>query len=461
MNIPLTIGHYKGRSGAANAMELINLMVEGDQQGGATPYSLTGTPGCDIYIDTGIKGDGRGGFSYPGFVLAVVDTSLVLVTISTGSSVVVGSLYTSTGTIQWAENPTQIMFIDGTYGYVFTKATKVLVGITDTDFPTPLSCTFKDGYGVVVDSGTGKIYVSDINDFTSWDALSFTTAEYEPDNLVSVISSHDSLFAFGAKTIQTYYNSGNATYPFDNRPGANLQIGCGSTHSVARGENVIFWLDNHGLVRKIDGYSQIIISTRQIEYTISQLSTISDAKGFVYVQEGKTFYVLIFPTDKVALVYDMSTEQWHKRNSYEDEWRVSWIAQDGLTVLAGDIDNGKIYQLDTSVYTDNLQTIKWTFTLQNINSDDEMIEHQMLSLKIDGGVGIGDDPVLWMTYSDDNGHTWSREKWRSMGKIGEFDKRIKFWNLGRSRSRVYKFAGTAPVKRVIISAKLIGRPLGY
>ena len=68
-----------------------------------------------------------------------------------------------------------------------------------------------------------------------------------------------------------------------------------------------------------------------------------------------------------------------------------------------------------------------------------MIAHEMLSLKIEAGVGleVGTDPKLWMQYSDDEGKTWSHEKWRSMGKIGEYDKRIKFFNLGRSRSRIY------------------------
>jgi len=465
MNIPLTIGHYLGRSGAANAMEMVNMMLEPDEQGGASPYTLFGTPGCKEFSDLGIVAQGRGGYSLPGEVLAIVGSYLFTINTSTGVSDHIGSLLTTTGNIQWGENPTQVMFIDGTYGYVYTKATKTLKRIYDADFPTPKSCTFKDGFGVVVEEGTGKFFVSDINDFSSWGALSFTTAEYEPDNLVSCLASHDSLFAFGVKTIQTYYNSGNSSFPFDNRPGANMQIGCGATNSPAKGENIIFWLDNHGVPRKLDGYTQSIISTRQIDYTISKLSTYSDAKGFVYVQEGKTFYVLVFPTDKVTLVYDMAANYWHKRTSYADNgaWRAAWITQDGSTILAGDIGNGKVYKLDSETYKDNGEPIRWVFTLQNVNSDDAMISHESLSLKIDGGVGLSDgsDPKLWMTYSDDNGHTWSREKWRSMGKIGEFSKRIRFFNLGRSRGRVYRFGGTDPVKRVVVSAKLEGRNLGY
>ncbi len=465
MNIPLSIGHYKGRSGAANAMELVNMILEADSEGGAAPYTLFGTPGCKEYIDTGVIGSGRGGFSIPGKVLFVVGNYVFLINTSSQTAAHIYTISTTSGAIQWAENPDQVMFVDGTYGYVYTKSTQVVAKITDGDFPTPLSCTFKDGFGVVVAADSGKFFVSAIGDFTSWDALAFATAEYEPDNLVSCLASHESLFAFGSKTTQTYYNSGNSSFPFDNRQGANLQIGCGATNSPAKGENIIFWLDNHGIVRKLDGYSQQIISTRQIDYMISKLSTFADARGFVYVQEGKTFYVLIFPTDGLSLVYDMSVGGWHKRASYANDglWRAAWIAQEGSLILAGDHSNGKIYQLDPDTFTDNSFPIKWHFTLQNINSEDQMLAHEMLSLKIDGGVGLssGDDPKLWMTYSDDNGHTWSREKWRSMGKIGEYSKRIKFFNLGRSRGRIYKFSGTDPVRKLIVSAKLKGRELGY
>lgn len=467
MNIPLSFGDYEGRSGSANASSMVNMMVETDSEGGAAPYHIVGTPGCKEFAYVGIAGEGRGGFRGNGYILAVVGMFMYSIDTDTGNSSLVGQLETTTGCVQWAENPEQIMVVDCTNGYVYTKATKVLKKITDADFPVPTSCAFKDGYGVVVEADTGKFFVSGINDFFSWGALAFTTAEYEPDNLVSCLASHDSLYAFGVDTTQTYYNSGNSSFPFDNRQGANMQIGCGATGSPAKGENIIFWLDSHGIVRKIDGYAQQIISTRQIEYKISQLDAFSDARGFVYTQEGHTFYVLIFPDSDLTLVYDLSTGMWHDRKSYASmsRWRPAWVVQEGKKVFAGDYSNGKVYQLDSETYTENAEALRWEFTLQNINTDRHMIIHNMLELHIESGVGIatgqGSDPMLWMTYSDDDGKTWSREKWRSMGKIGEFKKRIKFFGLGRSRSRVYKIGGSDPVKRVIISARLDGQTLGY
>lgn len=461
MNIPLSYGDYKGQSGALNASEMVNMMVQPDQQGGKVQYGVVGTPGCKVFADTGEEAAGRGGYPHKNTIYTVTGNKVYAVNTTSKTYEQIGTVSTVSGLVRWVENPEQIAFIDDSGGYVITKADNTFEQITDEDFPTPLSITFKDGYGVVVEKDTGKQYVSAINDFTSWGALSFATAEYEPDNLVGNIASSDSLFAFGEKTVQVYYNSGNSTFPFDPRPGANLEIGCGATHSIARGENIVFWLDNHGVVRQIAGFQQSVISTDQVEFRIAQLTDFSDATGFFYSQEGHSFYVLMFPNAGVTEVYDITTGLWHKRSSGANNgrWRPAWIAQAGQTVLAGDYNNGKIYELDTGTYTDNGDHLRWFFTLQDINSGQQKIAHDMLELKIESGVGLvsNSDPQFWLIYSDDNGKTWSREKWRSMGKIGEYSKRARFYNLGLSRSRTYKVGGADPVKRVIASARLEGR----
>lgn len=464
MNIPLAFGDYKGRSGAANAMEMVNMMVEGDNEGGAAPYTLIGTPGCSEFADTGSEERGRGGagFHFDGELYCVFGSSVYRVNVASGAVFDVGSIGTDKGPVQWMENPEQICFIDGEKGYVITKDGKSMAAITDEDFPEPLSCTFKDGYGVAVEKDSGRLSVSDINDFTSWDALSFATAEYEPDNLVGCIASPDSLLAFGVETIQSFYNSGDTTFPFDSRPGASVQIGCGATESIARGENLVFWLDNHGKVRMLSGYSQEVVSTDQIENRIAQFNSIYDAQGYCYSQDGHFFYVLCFPSAGVTLVYDQSTGQWHSRTSGDGAWRPAWIVQAGRTVFAGDRSNGKVYKLDPETYADGGEEIRWFFTAQNVNSNRHKISHELLELHIEAGaIEAIDDPRLWMQYSDDDGRTWSREKWRSMGRAGQFKKRIVFRNLGQSRSRVYRFGGSDAVKRQVISLRLEGKDLGY
>jgi hypothetical protein len=67
------------------------------------------------------------------------------------------------------------------------------------------------------------------------------------------------------------------------------------------------------------------------------------------------------------------------------------------------------------------------------------------------------DPQVMLRWSDDGGHTWSNEHWRSMGKAGEWSYRVFWRRLGMTeklRDRVYEVSGTDPIKLAIMGAEL-------
>jgi hypothetical protein len=69
----------------------------------------------------------------------------------------------------------------------------------------------------------------------------------------------------------------------------------------------------------------------------------------------------------------------------------------------------------------------------------------------------GYDPQVMLRWSDDGGHTWSNEHWRSMGRIGQFGYRTYWRRLGMTlklRDRVYEVSGTDPIKLAIMGAEL-------
>jgi len=69
----------------------------------------------------------------------------------------------------------------------------------------------------------------------------------------------------------------------------------------------------------------------------------------------------------------------------------------------------------------------------------------------------GADPQVMLRWSDDGGHTWSNEHWRSMGQIGQTGYRTIWRRLGMTtklRDRVYEVSGTDPVKIAIVGAEL-------
>ena len=70
-------------------------------------------------------------------------------------------------------------------------------------------------------------------------------------------------------------------------------------------------------------------------------------------------------------------------------------------------------------------------------------------------------PQVMLRWSDDGGHTWSNEHWASMGKIGEYGKRVIWRRLGMTtklRDRVYEVSGSDPVKIAIMGAELTATP---
>ena len=74
---------------------------------------------------------------------------------------------------------------------------------------------------------------------------------------------------------------------------------------------------------------------------------------------------------------------------------------------------------------------------------------------------LPDPAQVMLRWSDDGGHTWSNEHWASMGKLGEYGKRVIWRRLGMTmklRDRVYEISGSDPVKIAIMGAELTATP---
>lgn len=380
-------------------------------------------------------------------------------------TVMTGNLLTYSGPVWMADNGTQLMIVDGLYGYILSGTT--LTRITDADFPTPSSLSYQDGYFIVSSSGTGQFFISASYDGTSWDALDYATAETSPDGLLCVISANRELWLIGSRSYEVWYNSGNASFPFERINGAYNSIGCLAAHSVAQREGIVCWLDDNKQVRATNGYQVTKISTEQIDYQIGQYYIVNDAIGFFYSQEGHTFYVLTFPNAGKTWVYDFTTQLWHTRASGETDLRhrancYAYYYYANKHVV-GDYENGKLYYYDYDKFTDDGEVIRRVRAAQAVHADRKMVRHKSLEIEFESGVGLanndadiasGTDPQAMLQWSDDGGHTWSNEYWRDMGARGKYQTRARWFGLGQSRDRVYRVTITDPVKVVMIGAYL-------
>ena len=373
------------------------------------------------------------------------------------------------GPVCMADDGTYILIVEPNLeGYIIdTRIEDDVSPISDADFPVPAYLAWQDGYFAVPEKGTGSFVISGVYDPESWDALDITTAEGHPDDILANWMDHRELWNFGENTIEVYYNSGNAVFPFERIQGAFIQQGIGAIHSIASGDNTIFFLDKLGRVMRISGYSPSVISTPFIEHEITGLSTFSDAIGFYYTQQGHGFYVLTFPTGDITWVYDVSNPKygWHRRKSFpvkkeatEGRWRGNCYAYfDGKHII-GDYASGQLFELDADTYTDDSNELRRYVDFPAIGDGGQKIRHNKLRIDFEVGLGLtsgaGSDPQAMLKWSDDGGKTWGNEIWQDIRVKGKYKSSVFFRRLGASKRRIYRLGVSDPIKIAITGAFL-------
>lgn len=459
---------YTLRSVNVDCQRCINLYPEFNEHGTGKEKevaALIGVPGLSLLVTIG-SGPIRGVWMASNGQLFVVSGNKLFRVSSAWVATELGTLSTSIGQVSLADNGTQLMIVDGTYGYVLTLATSIFSQITDPDFPGANQVVFQDGYFIFNNPGTGQFGISGLNSAT-FDALDIATSEGNPDDIVGIISNNRDLWLANEKTIEVFFNSGAADFPFERVQGAFVEVGLAARFSLAKMNNVVYWLgqdeNGQGTVFQAKGYQPQKISTHAIDLAIQGYGTISDAVAFTYQDSGHYFYVLNFPTANTTWVYDATTSLWHER-AYNNGGQLARHRGNchafafGKHVV-GDYENGNLYELRSDVYADNSNPLIKRRVTPHVSAGGKRVTYHRFQLDIESGVGLdgttqGTDPQAMLQFSDDGGHTWSNEKWVSMGKIGQTKWRADWRRLGMSRDRVFRVTVSDPVKTIFVGAEL-------
>ena len=403
-----------------------------------------------------------------------------------------------------SDNGYQLFLACDPDGYIYNKTTTAFQPITDPDFAGSVTVAYIDGYFVFNQPDSQIIWVTDLLDGLSISPLNFASAESSPDNVVSVAVNNREIWIFGTNSIEVWYDAALVGFPLAPIQGAYNEVGCAAKYSVAKLDNSLFWLGvdarGFGMVYRNQGYTAIRISTHAIEYAIQNYSVVSDAVAYTYQQEGHSFYVLTFPTAGKTWVYDVATQMWHERAAFIQgqftRHRSSCQMNFNNLTIVGDYQNGNLYALDLNVYDDSIDPQKWLRSWRALPQDANNLNrtaHHSLQLDMESGVGInafdanltaqyittqdgkrllassdllvtnthpasaGFDPQVILRWSDDGGHTWSKEHWTTVGELGVYGTRVFWRRLGMTtklRDRVYEVSGTDPVKIAIMAAEL-------
>ena len=377
---------------------------------------------------------------------------------------------TGDGPVSIADNGTQMFIACNPDAFIYDEVANTFVPYTDPNFYGAVTVQFLDGYFVFNQPDTQIIWTTGAYS-TTIDPLDFASAEGSPDNLVALCCAHRELWCFGTNSTEVWYDAGNANFPLAPIQGAFSQIGCVAAASVCRLDNSVWWLgqdeNGQGVVYRSNGYAAKRVSTHTVEWQIQQYATLTDAVAYAYQQDGHAFYVLNFPNANTTWVYDVATQVWHERAGFVNgnftRNRANYQCNFQGTIIVGDYQDGSIYALDLNTYSDGSRPQKWLRSWRALppgqNNLKRTAQHS-LQLDLETGVGLQGqtEPQVMLRWSDDSGHTWSREHWTGIGNIGEFGKRALWRRLGMTqklRQRIYEVSGTDPVKISIVGAELL------
>ena len=460
MQLPLLGLGLTGRSVNVNSARRLNLYLEINEEGAKSRISAHGTPGLTLFLDLGATPiramHGLGDNLY--FVHRGIFYSANNAAVVTSR----GVLLSTAGNIDIADNGTQIMVVDGTYGYIYDIAAETFAQISDAAFPGADTVTFLDGYFIVNAPSTGRFYVSALYDGTNWDALAYATAESNPDNLVAVLAERSLLHLFSDYSSEVWANTGALDFPFSRMQGAALEWGLAARWSVVKFDDSLCWLARNRLgqvsVVRSAGLDIQRVSTPELDYLFSTYSSVSDATAFAYMNAGHAFYQLNFPSQSASWLYDGKNGSWSALESYgltrhRGETSTSFLNR----TMVADFDNGRIYILAPDVYTDNGDTIaREIISPHSFGADDEQGFIGEIRLDMETGLGLatgqGSDPQVMMSISRDGGHSFGTERWTSAGKTGEYRHRARWRRCGRARDLVVKIRITEPIEVNVLRA---------
>ena len=434
-------GQSKDFDSKKSRSNIINLIAEVDSKGnyvsaksleGLTDFATlpSGAPRSNILINAGFA------YVVAGSVLYRVTAAGVVTSLGTVNGS--GRAKLSANSVP---GDSQILVLNGSgSGYIYDNASG-LVAISDVDFFSSSSVTVLEERFWLSRDDTNEFFGSDLSDGTSYNPLTFGSADESPDNVVAVVAKKSALWVLGSETSQYLQSFNDPTFPLRNVKGGTKEWGILVGNTLAEMNDRFAFLADDRTVRMVQGTQLVEISDLGFELRVkgngtSQFpgfSVVDDAYGFFVDGPVHSTYYITFPTEGYTWGYDVKTGISHQRESEGlGYWRVNSATKFGTKIICGDNVSGKLWTLDPSNATENDLIIRTTITTPSIsfekNTTISLIE---LDMEVALTKSATDDPMLRISYTKNGGVTWISKAPISMGKWGEHTMRVPLRQFGR------------------------------
>ena len=460
-------GQSKNFDSKKSRSEVINLYAEMDVKGnfktakkveGLTDFATlaSGAPRSNILINDGFAYVVAGSVLYR-VTLAGVVTSL-------GAVDGVGRAKLSANAVP---GDSQILVLNGSGdGYIYTNAAG-LVAITDVDFFSSSSSTVLEERFWLARDGTNEFFGSDLSDGTSYNPLTFGSADESPDKVVATVAKKSALWVLGEKTCQYLQTFNDPIFPLRNVKGGTKEWGILVGNTLAEMNDYFAFLADDRTVRMVQGTQLVEISDLSFELRVKGngtakfpgFSVVDDAYGFFVDGPVHSTYYITFPTEGYTWGHDIKTGISHQRESEGlGYWRANSATKFGTKVICGDNVSGKLWLLDPMNKTENDLMMRTTLVTPSI-SFEKNITISLIELDMEVALTTDptDDPMLRVHYTKDGGNTWISKAPISMGKWGQHSIRVplrQFGRLVRNKDFALKIETTSDIGVQYYGAKI-------
>lgn len=466
----------RAQSPIADCERLVNWYMEPSDAGTGKP-ALYPTPGQQAFVTVTTDVGTRALFTMNGRSLGIVGTAL--------GEIFVGQTFARYGIVAQDANPAQItmngvggnqaLASSGGNAYSLDLATNIMTGPFIAGEATQIGMI--DGYGIAFNRTIGKIRMSNLNDFATWDPTQFALRSSAPDNWKAMLVNAPDIWLIGEQSGDVWYDAGTFPFPIAPRPGATFKYGIAATFSIAAAGDSVLWLSQNsegaGILVRARGYVPQPVGSFAFNTAVAgyaRTSSITDAEALTFQVGGHVFYVLKFPSANATWVYDLTTGlmfemgKWNSAMNRFDVWGPRAITYAFGKHLVGDSTTGIIASLDGTVGTeiDGTEIVRVRIPPALSAKDGERLFMDRFELGVEPGLGTatgqGQDPVVMLRWSKNSGKTWGNQLNRSAGKMGEYGTRT-FWTNGPSslKTLVPEITVSDPIPYRLTLASYLGR----
>jgi WD40 repeat protein len=337
---------YPSRSKQLSKQTCVNLYPE-INDGVRTPAALYCWPGLTSFAAS--PNEDRGLYVFNGELYQVAGQSLLKIA-SDGT-------VTTIGAVQGSQ---RCVFADDGQNLVITSPARIHVydGTTVQVGPSSnlTSTVAMVNNRAVYDQGGGTWATANVFAPLVIDPENIAVAEAAGDDILRVFSFNQILYLCGQKTIESWYNSGIGSPPFDRIEGGIIQKGIAGRYAICNDDELAYFLGDDRTMYALSGYQPRSLMTPAISHEFESYADVSDVVMWTTHIEGQDFVILDFPSANKTWGFSRNTNAWFQLSSGEtgNKWAATSYAYCyGKHIVARSDGNGaSIAQMRSDSYSD-------------------------------------------------------------------------------------------------------------